>query len=50
MHNSQLDYNLLTTNKIFSLHVVRFFVLLLLYETDERKLIGILFIFVNRSC
>ena len=55
MHNSQLVYNFYEHEeiKLFSLSFIcfmKFLVLLLLYRNNERKLIGVLFSFVNSSC
>ena len=54
MHNSQLVYNIYEQAiKLFSLSFIcfmRFLVLLLLYRNNERKLIGVLFSFINSSC
>ena len=54
MHNSQLVYNFYEQAiKLFPLSFtcfIRFLVLLLLYQNNDRKLIGVLFSFVNRSC
>ena len=54
MHNSRLVYNFYEQAIKFFLSVLQgfmiFLVLLLLYGNNDRQLIGVLFIFVNRSC
>ena len=53
MHNSQLVYNFYEQAiKLFLSFTcfMRFLILLLLYGNNDRKLIGVLFSFVNRSC
>ena len=43
----------MSKHKTFSLSftsLMRFLILLLLYQNNDRKLIGVLFSFVNRSC
>ena len=53
LHNSQLVHNFYEQAIKLSLSFtcfMRFFILLLVYQNNDRKLIAFLFSFVNRSC